>query len=173
MRILVYPHDLGIGEAPMERHVRQRNRSKMEFHPVCESIEAPIKLLHGLLPDHTVINERPAVLLKLFDDTLGFFTVDAIGAVVGIARRVGHGIAEIQQRHLHEVHGSTRRTRVQRGTVRRDLVQSVARLETRRGQGHGVAPFLCPLFQQRLLAEAGGAAVEERLAGTHTHAPRG
>ena len=154
----------GIGEAPVERHVRQRNRPKMEPHPVGEGIEAPIELLNGLLPDHPVIDERPAGLLKLFDDSLGFFAVDPVGAVIGVARRVGHGIAEVQQRHLYEVHGPTRRTGVQRGTVRRDLIESVARLEARRGEGHGVSPFLCPLFQQRLLAETRGAGVEEWLA---------
>lgn len=134
-------HDLGIGQAPVERHVRQRNRPEMEPHPVFEGSKASIKLLNGLLPDHAVIDERPAIFLELFDDSLGFLTVDAIGAVVGIARRVGHGIPEIQQRHLHEMHRPADRALLQRGTVRRDLVQSVAWLEARRGEGHGVSPL--------------------------------
>ena len=54
--ILVATSQLWVICSPLERHVRQRNRSEMEFLPVFEGIERSIEFLNGLLAHHAGID---------------------------------------------------------------------------------------------------------------------
>src|SRR5258708_6950390 len=98
----------------------------MHLYAMLEPGKFLVELADRLLSDDSVFREAGCLSLKLPDDLKGFLAVDAVGTGALVRRRNRHRVAQIDERHLHQMNGPSRRAAPEHRVVLLDGFQRIA-----------------------------------------------